>query len=227
MKLTPLLLALPLSLVSASVIADDFATGYYGAARYLQSQQHAKEMDTSSRPGVGQFVSGTEKQNQGNAALAAGYQFGNGWRTEAEYTFKRKAEYTSGSTTFATSFNHLQTSTEKMMFNAYRDFALGYNFSVYGMAGLGVSKIKAGGWQGTSAREYASSTQNNLTYALGAGISYAPVERLNIDLGYSYTDMGKVESGYNNFTNARLLKDEQMKARMTSSAFLLGARYLF
>ncbi len=33
-----------------------------------------------------------------------------------------------------------------------------------------------------------------------------PVERLYVDLGYRYIDMGKIESGYNNFTNARGLK---------------------
>ncbi|MNL87077.1 hypothetical protein D3C87_2160640 [compost metagenome] len=53
------------------------------------------------------------------------------------------------------------------------------------------------------------------------------MERLNLDLGYRYVDMGKIESGYNNFTNARGLKDEQMKARLVSSEFALGVRYLF
>ena len=139
----------------------------------------------------------------------------------------RKLEYTSGSSTFPTSFNHMKTKTERLMFNVYRDYSVGYGVSLFATAGLGVTKVQAGGWQGTTAREYDSSTQNNLTYALGAGISYTPVDRLTIDLGYRYVDMGKVESGYNNFVNARLLKDEQMKAHLTSSEFTLGARYLF
>ncbi|MBI3311450.1 MAG: porin family protein, partial [Serratia liquefaciens] len=42
-----------------------------------------------------------------------------------------------------------------------------------------------------------------------------------------YVDMGKVESGYNDFTNVRGLKDEQMKARLVSNEFTLGMRYLF
>jgi len=121
----------------------------------------------------------------------------------------------------------MKTKTERLMFNVYRDYSVGYGVSLFATAGLGVTKVQAGGWQGTTAREYDSSTQNNLTYALGAGISYTPVDRLTIDLGYRYVDMGKVESGYNNFVNARLLKDEQMKAHLTSSEFTLGARYLF
>jgi opacity protein-like surface antigen len=227
MHIKPVLLALPLILTAGNAMADDSQAGYYGSAKYLQIEQRAKEMDTSSRPGVGQFVSGKEKEHLGGAAIAAGYQFGNGWRTEGEYTFKQKTEYTSGSSTFPSSFNHLQTDVERLMFNVYRDFELGYNISLYGTAGLGISKIKAGGWQGTTAREYASSTQNNLTYAIGAGISYAPLDDLYIDLGYRYVDMGKIESGYNNFTNARGLKDEQMKAHLVSNEFTLGMRYRF
>ncbi|WP_419246651.1 outer membrane protein [Serratia sp. NFX21] len=227
MNIKPVLFTLPLILAAGSAMADDSQAGYYGSAKYLQIEQRAKEMNTSSRPGVGQFVSGKEKEHLGGAAIAAGYQFGNGWRTEGEYTFKQKTEYTSGSSTFPSSFNHLQTDVQRLMFNVYRDYALGYNISLYGTAGLGVSKIKAGGWQGNPAREYASSTQSNLTYAIGAGVSYAPIERINIDLGYRYVDMGKIESGYNDFANARGLKDEQMKARLVSNEFTLGMRYRF
>ncbi|HAS1961018.1 TPA: porin family protein [Enterobacter cloacae] len=227
MKMKALLIALPVAMIPATVLAANTEEGYYGSAKYLQIEQRAKEMDTSARPGVGQFVGGKEKEHFGGAAIAAGYQFGNGWRTEGEYTFKQKTEYTSGSSTFASSFNHLQTETERLMLNVYRDYELGYGVSVYGTAGLGVSKIKAGGWQGNAGREYASTTQSNLTYALGAGVSYTPVERLYVDLGYRYIDMGKIESGYNSFTNARGLKDEQMKAHIVSNEFTLGMRYVF
>ena len=227
MKIIPVLYLAPLLLTNGHALAADFPTGYYSSAKYLQSEQQAKEMDTSSRPGVGQFVSSKEKERLGGAALAAGYQFGNGWRAEGEYRFRQKTEYTSGSTFFTGSFNHMKVETEGLMLNIYRDYALGYGFSLYGTAGLGISKIKAGGWQGVTSREYASSTQNNLTYALGAGVSYAPLEQLSIDLGYRYVDWGKIESGYNNFINARGLKDEQMKAHLVSNEFTLGVRYLF
>lgn len=227
MNIKPVLFVLPLIMGSGSAMADDFLAGYYGSAKYLQIEQRAKGMESSSRPGVGQFVGGKEKENLDAAAIAAGYQFGNGWRTEAEYTFKQKAEYTSGSTTFPGSFNHLQTDVERLMLNVYRDYALGYHISLYGTVGLGVSKIKTGGWQGVPAREYASGAQSNLTYTIGAGMSYAPLERLSVDLGYRYIDMGKIESGYNNFTNTRGLKDEQMKAHLVSGEFTLGVRYLF
>lgn len=216
-------LLLPLLLIAGNAVAE----GYYGSAKYLFSEQRANDLDTSSRPGVGQFVSGQEKEHLGGASLAAGYQYGNGWRTEGEYTFRQKTEYTSGSTAFPTSFNHLKARTERLMFNAYRDYALGYGISVFGTAGVGISKIKASGWQGNTSRQYDSNTQNNFTYAIGAGVSYSPVANLSFDAGYRYIDMGKIESGYNEFANARGLKDEQMKARLVSSEFTLGTRYVF
>lgn len=227
MNIKPLVLLVSLSVVSGNVLADDYLEGYYGAIKLLHARQSAEDMDTSSRPGVGDFVSGDEKHNFYNGAIAAGYQFGNGWRSEAEYVFKKKSEYTSGSTTFASSYNHHKVDAERLMLNAYRDYALGYDFSLYGTVGLGIAKVKSDGWQGNTSRQYAASTQNNLAFSIGAGISYAAMERLNLDLGYRYVDMGKIESGYNNFTNARGLKDEQMKARLVSSEFALGVRYLF
>ncbi|MGV8577488.1 porin family protein, partial [Pseudomonas aeruginosa] len=81
-------------------------------------------MDLSERPGIGSFVAGNEKQNFLNGSLAAGYQYGNGWRTEGEYVFKKSNEYTSGSSTFATSFNHMTTDSQRLMLNVYRDFML-------------------------------------------------------------------------------------------------------
>ncbi|KFK95506.1 porin [Serratia sp. Ag1] len=216
-----------LAAVSSQVFADDSLQGYYGSLKLLHVEQSAKNMDTSSRPGVGSFVSGNERENFFNGAVAAGYQFGNGWRTEGEYVFKKKSEYTSGSTTFASSFNHHKVDVQRLMLNAYRDYALGYDFSIYGTLGLGIAKVESEGWQGNTSRQYSSNTQTNLAYSLGAGVSYAPIERLSFDLGYRYVDLGNVESGFNDFNNVRGLKDEQMKARLVSSEVVLGARYLF
>lgn len=215
-------------LLSAShAIAANSDEGYYAAAKYVYSERLASNQDTSSRPSVGQFVKGKEKVRLGGASLAAGYQYGNGWRTEGEYTSRQKTEFTSGSTAFPSSYNHLKLSTERLMLNVYRDYDLGYGMSLFGTVGVGVAKIKAGGWQGNTSRTYADSTQNNLAYSLGAGISYSPLGNLSIDIGYRYLDMGKIESGYNTFSNVRGQKDEKMKARLASSELTIGTRYLF
>lgn len=227
MKINSFVLATSLAVIATQAFADNSLSGYYGALNLQHARQSAEDMDSSSRPGVGEFVTGEEKHKFYNGSVAAGYQYGNGWRSEGEYVFKKSSEYTSGSSVFANSYNHHKVDAQRLMLNVYRDYTLGYNFSVYGTLGLGVAKVKSEGWQGNTSREYAEKTQNNLAYSIGAGISYAAMERLNFDLGYRYVDMGDIESGYNNFTNVRRLKDEQMKAHLVSSEVTFGVRYLF
>ena len=226
-KLNLLVIGLMFGCTTGSVLASTSNEGYYGAARLSKVWQKADSMDTSSRPGIGQFVSGDDKDDFYNASLAAGYQYGNGWRTEAEYTFNKKAEYTSGSTAFPASFNHHKTESQRLMLNAYRDYEIYQGISVYGTAGIGIAKVKSSGWQGNTTRQYAGNTDTNLAYSLGAGFSYEPIDKLNFDLGYRYIDSGKTESGMNRFANARGLQDEQMKAHLKSQEITFGIRYLF
>ncbi|MEI9600334.1 outer membrane protein [Moellerella wisconsensis] len=226
-ELRILIVATVLASSIGSALASTSNEGYYGAARLSKVWQKADSMDTSSRPGIGQFVSSDDKDDFYNSSLATGYQFGNGWRTEAEYTFNKKAEYTSGSTSFPASFNHHKTESQRLMLNAYRDYEIYQGVSVYGTIGIGIAKVKSSGWQGNISRQYASNTDTNLVYSLGAGVSYEPIDRLNFDLGYRYVDLGKIESGMNLFANARGLQDEQMKAHLKSQEIVFGVRYLF
>lgn len=211
--------------VSSTTFA--FTDNYYAALKLAYTDQKAKNMDTSLRPGIGQFVAGDDQQDKITPILALGYDYKNHWRTEAEFSFKKDYEYTSGSTNFPTSFNHHKVATQSIFFNAYRDFDVYKNISLFGSIGLGVTKIKSSGWQGVETRQYGSNTDTNLAYSIGAGISYKPVKAINIDLGYRYIDLGKVESGLNNFTNSRGLQDEQMKAHLEKNEFYFGARYHF
>jgi opacity protein-like surface antigen len=211
--------------VAPAFASDQTQEGYYLSAKLLNAQQQAHNMDLSLRPGIGSFVAGKASDDALGGAIAAGYRFGNGWRAEGEYTFRRDAEFTSGSTTFPTSLNHDRIHARRVMLNAYRDFALGNGFSLYATAGIGVASVQSGGWQGNPARQFASNTQNNLAYAIGAGVSYAPSEQWNVDLGYRYTDMGQAQSGFNTFTNARGLQDEQMKANIIVNEVYLGIRF--
>lgn len=220
------------ALASAPAMAQDqtkqgHKQGYYASLKLLRGDLEAKSMATSARPGIGAFVAGDNKDRFTNGSLAGGYQFGNGWRVEGEYTASKKAEFTSGSTRFPTSFNHHKVDAQRIMFNGYRDFVLGNHFSVYGTLGLGVARVESDGWQGVRTREYARNTDSNLAYSAGVGVGYAINESLSLDVGYRYVDMGKIESGFNTFDNARGLQDEQMRARLVSNEVLLGIRYTF
>jgi len=226
-KLTLSLVALSFAGLSASAMASISDEGYYGAARMSKVWQKADGMDTSSRPGIGQFRAGEDADHFYNGSVAAGYQYGNGWRTEAEYTFKKKSEYTSGSSRFPASLNHHKTESQRVMVNAYRDYEVYQGISLYGTVGLGVAKVKSSGWQNRTENQFNSNTDTNLAYSVGAGVSFEPVDKLSFDLGYRYIDLGKVESGMNAFTNVRGQQDEQMKAHLKSQELNLGVRYLF
>lgn len=216
----------PLLILAAAggACADD---NYYGALRINSARYKAHDMDSSARPGLGRFVPGDDSHTATGASLALGYQLPSNWRVEAEYTLPKNNEFTSGSTNFPTSFNHHKIRSQRLMVNAYKDFPLNAQFSLYGMAGLGLAHLESSGWQGNPGRQYFSDSQNNLAYSVGFGVTYSPVQKVSIDLGWRYVDMGKTQSGANNFANVRRLQDEQMRAKLTSSEISVGLRYSF
>ena len=219
-RLAPLLILA----AAGSAFAVD---SYYCALRINSARYQAHDMDSSARPGLGQFVPGDESNTATGGSLALGYQLPSNWRVEAEYTLPKNNEFTSGSTRFPTSFNHHQIRSQRLMVNAYKDFPLNARFSLYGMAGLGLARLESSGWQGNPGRQYISDTQSNLAYSVGFGVSYSPIQKLSIDLGWRYVDMGKAKSGSNNFANVRGLQDEQMRAKLTASEISIGLRYSF
>lgn len=201
--------------------------GYYGVARVISAEHRARNMSSSSRPGIGQFVSGDENKSVTTGSIGLGYRFGNGWRMEGELSLPQKDKFTSGSSNFPTSLNNHQVESRRVMLNAYRDFRVTDSISLYGSAGLGLASLKSSGWQGNESRQYESQKQTNLAWSVGVGVAYDVTDRLAFDLGYRYIDMGDTESGWNNFTNVRRLQDEKMKANLVSSEFVLGARWAF
>ena len=216
----------PLLLLAAAGSA--FADGsYYGALRINSARYKAHDMDSSARPGLGRFVPGDDSNTATGGSLALGYQLPSNWRVEAEYTLPRNNEFTSGSTNFPTSFNHHKIRSQRLMVNAYKDFPLNAQFSLYGMAGLGLAHLESSGWQGNPSRQYLGGSQNNLAYSVGFGVTYSPIQKVSLDLGWRYVDMGKTKSGANNFANVRGLQDEQMRAKLTSSEISIGVRYSF
>ena len=221
--LSVLLLAASTSSFSAEGNTSDF----YGTLRLNATQFKAHDMASSARPGLGQFVPGDGSNTAVNGSVALGYQLPSNWRAEVEYTLPKRNEFTSGSTSFPTSFNHHQIRSQRLMLNAYKDFPLNPQFSLYGTAGVGVAHLRSTGWQGNEGRQYVGASQNRLAYSLGLGASYSPASKVNIDLGYRYVMMGKAMSGANNFTNVRGLQDEQMRAKLSASEITLGLRYSF
>lgn len=201
--------------------------GYYASAKVFSAQHKAKDMESSARPGIGSFIAGDNTDQSVGGSLAVGYYLAPHWRIEGEYTLPKHDEFTSGSSAFPSSFNHHKIKSQRVMANLYRDFPFHQQYSAYVVAALGLSKMQSSGWQGNINRQYGSHSDNNLSYAFGAGLSYIPRPDLALDFGYRYVDLGQTESGWNHFSNARGLQDEQMKARLVSNEITLGLRYQF
>ncbi|MFL4617047.1 outer membrane protein [Stenotrophomonas maltophilia] len=221
------MVAAAVTCLAASASAAPLAEGHYATLRLIDAHHQARNMDASARPGIGQFVAGDERQHFATGALAFGHAHGNGWRTEGEYVARRSDTYTSGSSIFATSFNNHEVRSQRLMLNAYRDFAINDAWSVYGMAGAGLSHITSAGWQGNEGRQYAKATRTGLAWSLGGGVSLAAGSHVTVDLGYRYADLGRTESGWNTFGNARGLQDEKMSLDLVSREVTLGLRYAF
>ncbi|MFJ4158000.1 outer membrane protein [Pseudomonas sp. NPDC089752] len=216
--------AMQTSIAMASSAEEE---GYYGAARLINVEHKARNMDSSARPGIGAFVSGDDRHQEITGSFAVGYRFGNGWRLEGELSLPQKNKFTSGSSAFPTSLNEHQIESRRVMFNIYRDQKLTQALSIYASAGLGLAQLESAGWQGNESRQYGTATQTNLAWSLGAGLAYEVTERMTLDLGYRYVDMGNTESGWNNFQNVRGLQDEKMRANLVSSELHLGMRWAF
>ncbi|KVV48425.1 porin [Burkholderia territorii] len=200
--------------------------GYYATARVVGAFDHAANMELTS-PRVTSRIGGPDGQSRVTGAVGLGYQFGNGWRAEGEYTFKRSGNFVSYWAPFDANANQFQVSSQRLMLNGYRDFDLGRGFSVYGTAGIGVAIVSADGWQTNDSRQFASRTQTNFAYSAGAGVSYAINKRFTLDVGYRFVDMGNVESGYNTFVNRISARDEQLKASLRSNEVFIGLRGRF
>lgn len=227
MKTRMLTLSALLACALPQLAQAETSEGHYAAVRVIDAHHQARNMDASARPGIGQFLAGDERQHFATGSLAFGHAYGNGWRTEGEYVARRSDTYTSGSSIFATSFNNHEVRSQRLMLNAYRDFAINDAWSVYGMAGAGLSHITSAGWQGNEGRQYAKATRTGLAWSLGAGVSLAAGNNITVDLGYRYADLGRTESGWNTFGNARGLQDEKMSLDLVSREVTLGLRYGF
>ncbi|MFQ2200062.1 outer membrane protein [Aeromonas hydrophila] len=210
-----------------SVTQHVHAEGYYISGRYLTGNQYADNMDTSLRPRVGNFIEVDKQDSLKRGAFAFGYMFDNHWQLELEYNSKIDSEYQTGSSRFTNSFNNYRVSSEKWMFNTYRTLPISEQFSIYGLAGLGLAKIKVGGWQRVETNQFSANSQTNLVYALGTGMRIDVSKYIFVDLGYRYTGLGKVESGFNNFENFSGLKDEQLKANLSEQEIFFGLTYKF
>ncbi len=148
-------------------------------------------------------------------------------RTELEYAFSQtfKADFTDAETAKAGGRAKMKGDINTYMLNAYYDIDTGTKFTPYVGAGMGVARLKARGnvdFDGERVSDF-SKSKNNFAWQLGAGAAYALTDNVSVDVGYRYTDAGKV-NGTASFTGD---DKPSIKTETTMHEFLLGARYSF
>jgi opacity protein-like surface antigen len=119
----------------------------------------------------------------------------------------------------------IQTST--IMFNAYDDLGHWGSFVPYVGAGVGVVRNEMDGVTfSSSPNTQFGDTNWSLAWSLMAGAGFQLTERVILDLGYRFIDMGRAQSGTadtSGFANNPPLRVDDL----TAHEFKVGLRYHF
>lgn len=218
---------LSLSLLLAAITTTSAqAESWYGSAKFNSARQNlASSMLTSPR--VSERVEAPDSSKTFTSSFSVGYAFAEGWRLEGEYTMPSNSTFKSYWAPFNANVNSLQTHSQRLMLNGYKDIAINQWLSFYGMAGVGVARIDAEGYQTNDTRRFASNRQHNLAYSVGMGLEAKVSEQVTLGAGYRYIAMGDVETGYNTFANRINARDEQLKGKLKEQNVFLEARLSF
>lgn len=82
-----------------------------------------------------------------------------------------------------------------LMANGYYDFNIGSPLRPYVSGGLGWARNRVSEISSTNpAGAAAGGSQDNVAWSLGAGIGYPINDRLTLDLGYRYVDLGRIDT---------------------------------
>ena len=115
------------------------------------------------------------------------------------------------------------------MFNGYYDLGRFDRFMPYVGAGVGLAYNQMDEclfhWKPGADQRIEGDNSWSLAWSLMAGVGVQVTERVTLDFGYRYIDMGKAESGIIDnlgFTNPKLRIDD-----LTAHEFKIGLRFAF
>lgn len=172
--------------------------------------------------------------------IGIGYQFNDWLRTDAVVEYRGKADFqaldryghTGAGGVVWDGTNDYDASKSEWLFmtNAYVDLGDFYGVVPYIGAGIGASRNTISGFRDinvpTAGVAYADSDSTwNFAWALHAGLGYKATDRLTVDFGYSYVDLGNAKTG-NIKTYDNSVTNSPMKFNdITSHDFKFGVRY--
>ena len=202
-------------LLTISVLSAVVASGFTVAHaqdfdQYLSAKAVLNHVNNKFEVNDGEDSGSFKKsKNVGGFRLAYGMIFpagDNNVRAEIEYGYNGKVKVSDED-------SKSETKSQALMLNGYYDFNTGTAFTPYVGAGLGYARLK-----NTLSNDEASysKSKGNFAWQVGAGVSYAVNNNVDIDLAYRFMDYGKVDH-----------KDNRGKAKMRGNEFSLGVRYNF
>ena len=198
-----LLLAGVAALVASNVNATEYNP--YVAARFARVE--VKNNITSP------FFKDKINDDQFGYRLAAGVMvplcggLAQSVRAEVEYGLLNKTHNVVGNANLKLP---LQTQLQTVFANVYYDLDTGTAVTPYLGLGLGYARIKE--------KAFEKTTEDNFAYNVGAGVSVNLTYNMDVELGYRYTDYGKIKDR---------TPDDYSKRNYDSHEVLLGLRYTF
>jgi len=190
-----------LILVAQNVYAG--CDGFYMAARGGIAKLKVDDSRHSVTNNLSNYVVDKKRFVAGGAF---GYRYKN-FRAELEYIWRRKNTETIINITRA-SFQ-----SRSYMFVVYYDFFPYSWFTPFVNAGVGYSRHRLD-FRNKVANVNYSAKDNNFTWSVGGGISAQITNRINLDVGYRYYDMGS-------------LSEHTGKTDVTDQEVYMGLRYVF
>lgn len=229
--------------------ADQYVSAKLGAsivkADSLSVYSAEYDLDTPALLGNA-YTSDKEKDTVINASFAYGWALESlPVRAELEYTFRGKADF--NNTTNRAYFNAIgdayavgnadaTVKSQSLMANVYYDFKNTSDFTPYVSAGIGASfnKLDVTEYQAVYATS-ANDKKTDFAWSVGVGVNYALDKDLDLDLGYRYVDLGKVNAStlvawngsYDGVTSFVGATASDYEAKLKSHDFSIGLRYKF
>ncbi|MGH6860052.1 MAG: outer membrane protein [Phyllobacterium sp.] len=217
--------------------------GWYLRGDIGMSNQRSDELDYSGFdvPEVfgwhddGSFDAGITGQ------IGVGYQFNDWLRADVTAQYRGKTDFTAldyysnpSNPADGSGTNDYRAKKSEWLFlaNAYADLGTYGGITPYVGAGIGASRNTISGFRDINVLNngggYAGSNSEwNFAWALHAGVGIKATDRMTIDLGYSYVDLGDAKTGtfYNDDGSTR--GDPVKFKNITSHDFKVGVRYAF
>jgi opacity protein-like surface antigen len=170
--------------------------------------------------------------------IGVGYQFNDWLRLDGIVEYRGKADFSAldrhrpfGSPTWTDTNDYDGAKSEwLLMANAYVDIGDWNGIKPYVGAGIGASRNTISRFRDVNVPKagvaYAGSDPSwNFAWALHAGVAYQATDRLAIDFGYSYVDLGNAKTGTIRSYDGNFVVAPMRFKDITSHDLKLGLRY--